>query len=238
MAPSPEKSALVTGGSRGIGLAVARALSNDGWRVAMVARDAVALRREASELGGVALAADISDADAVERLRVDVHAHFDGPPHAVVNAAGAFGLAPVADTDVDSFDRQLAANLRGPFLVIRAFLPGMLQRGAGHVVSIGSVAGRLALPHNGAYAASKFGLRGLHAVLDLELRGTGVRSTLVEPAATATGAWDTIDRERTPGLPRTEDMLAPEAVADAVVYVLTRPEDTDIPLLAIERRMR
>jgi NAD(P)-dependent dehydrogenase (short-subunit alcohol dehydrogenase family) len=238
MASSAERSALVTGASRGIGLAVAQALSDGGWRLAIVARDASALRHAAEKTGALPLPADVSDAGDVERLRVEVHERFAGPPYAVVNCAGAFDLAPVADTDVDSFDRQLAANLRGPFLLIRAFLPAMLDRRSGHIVSIGSVAGRRALPHNGAYAASKFGLRGLHEVLDLELRDTGVRSTLVEPAATATTAWDAIDRERTPGLPATDDMLAPEAVADAVVYALTRPEDTDIPLLAIERRTR
>lgn len=238
MASSPEKTALVTGASRGIGLAVARALSDDGWRIAMVARGADALRGVAGAIGADALPADVSDADAVARLHDDARALFDGPPLALVNCAGAFDLAPVHDTDVDSFDRQLAANLRAPFLMIRAFLPEMLRRRSGHIVSIGSVAGRIALPHNGAYAASKFGLRGLHAVLDVELRGTGVRSTLVEPSATATSAWDDIDRQRTPGLPPTDDMLAPAAVADAVVYALTRPEDTDIPLLTIERRTR
>ncbi|MEJ2185175.1 MAG: SDR family NAD(P)-dependent oxidoreductase [Gemmatimonadota bacterium] len=238
MASSPEKTALVTGASRGIGLAVARALSDGGWRLAMVARGEDALRGAASALGAEAWPADISDAAAVEGLRDEVSARFGDSPHALVNCAGAFDLAPVADTDVDSFDRQLAANLRGPFLLMRAFLPAMLQRGSGHIVSIGSVAGRVALPHNGAYAASKFGLRGLHAVLDVELRGTGVRSTLVEPAATATSAWDGIDRDRTPGLPAKDEMLAPAAVADAVVYALTRPENTDIPLLTIERRTR
>lgn len=238
MASSPEQSVVVTGASRGIGFAVAQALSREGWRTAIVARNATALQRAADSLGALALPGDVADAGAVERLRDDVLASFDGPPHALVNCAGAFDLAPLAETDVDSFDRQLATNLRGPFLMIRAFLPAMLGRSSGHIVSIGSVAGRHALPHNGAYAASKFGLRGLHAVLDLELRHTGVRSTLVEPAATATSAWDSINRKRTPGLPSKEDMLTPEAVADAVVYALKRPQDTVIPLLTIERRPR
>ena len=84
----------------------------------------------------------------------------------------------------------------------------MLARGSGHVVTLGSIAGRHAFPHNGAYSALKFGVRGLHEVLDVELRGTGVRSTLVEPAATDTPIWDTIDFTLHPGLPPREAMLA------------------------------
>jgi NADP-dependent 3-hydroxy acid dehydrogenase YdfG len=111
----------------------------------------------------------------------------------------------------------------------------MLARGSGQIVSVGSIAGRQALPHNGAYSASKFGLRGLHEVLDTELRGTGVRSTLVEPAATDTPLWDAIDRERFTGLPERAAMLSAADVADAVAYVLTRSPRTHINYLGLER---
>jgi NADP-dependent 3-hydroxy acid dehydrogenase YdfG len=118
---------------------------------------------------------------------------------------------------------------------MRAFLPAMLARGAGHFVSIGSSAGRQGFPHNGAYAASKYGLRGLHAVLDAELRGTGVRATLVEPAATDTPLWDAIDVQAHPGLrPRTA-MLRPEAVAGAVVFALTRPPGAAVHNIILDR---
>ncbi|HEY8470408.1 MAG TPA: SDR family NAD(P)-dependent oxidoreductase, partial [Longimicrobiales bacterium] len=106
---------------------------------------------------------------------------------------------------------------------------------SGHVVTVGSIAGRHAFPHNGAYAASKFGVRGLHAVLDAELRGTGVRATLIEPAATDTGIWDAVDRERHPDLPPREKMLSPRAVADAIVYAVTRPPEVAVRTLALER---
>jgi NADP-dependent 3-hydroxy acid dehydrogenase YdfG len=152
-----------------------------------------------------------------------------------VHAAGAFELAPLAATSVAAFDRMVAVNLRGAFLLLHAFLPGMLQRGSGHVVTIGSVAGRQAFPSNGAYSASKFGVRGLHAVLAAELRGTGVRATFVEPAATDTALWDAIDRERNPDLPERAQMLSAEAVADAVLYAVTRPVATAIPNILVER---
>lgn len=211
--------ALVTGGTRGIGQATAAALRDAGCEVTVIARGATA--------GSVV--ADVTKADDIERL---AESH---DPDIIVNAAGAFELAPIAQTSVDSFDRVLAANLRGPFLLIRAFLPRMLARGSGHIVSIGSIAGRQAFASNGAYSASKFGLRGLHAVLDTELKGTGVRSTLIEPAATDTELWDTVDRAGNPGLPPRSAMLAPAAVADAVLYVVTRTPQTHINYLGMER---
>lgn len=217
--PLAGRRALVTGGTRGIGAAIVSAL-----RVAGCAAVAVARHAE-----GDAVTADVTRREDVERLAGQYE------PDILVNAAGAFALAPVAETSVESFDRMLATNLRGPFLLIRAFLPPMLARGSGHIVSIGSVAGRQAFPSNGAYSASKFGLRGLHAVLDAELKGTGVRATLIEPGATDTRLWDEVDRQQHPGLPERAAMLSPEAVADAVVYVLTRPAPTHINYLGVER---
>ncbi len=209
----------MTGGTRGIGAAIVEVLRRKGVNVTAVARSAAP---------GV-VAADVTSADDVARLADRLE------PDILVNAAGVFELAPVAETSPETFDRALATNLRGPFLLIRAFLPRMLARGSGQIVSIGSIAGRQAFPHNGAYAASKFGLRGLHEVLDSELRGTGVRCTLVEPAATNTPAWETVDRTRHPGLPEPHAMLAPAAVADAVAYVLTRSPSTHINYLGLER---
>jgi NAD(P)-dependent dehydrogenase (short-subunit alcohol dehydrogenase family) len=158
-----------------------------------------------------------------------------GPPNVVVNAAGVFDLAPLAETSVEVFDRNVTANLRAPFLVIRALLPDMLARGSGFIVNVGSVACRKAFPGNGAYAASKFGLRGLHEVLLEEVRGTGVRACLVEPAATDTTIWDPFQPDAHPHLPGREDMLRPEDVAEAILFAVTRPPGVHLPFLAVER---
>lgn len=230
------KVAVVTGGSRGIGLEVARRLREGGARVCIVARDKERLRNAAAEIDALYFAADLTDPAEVERLSAEIAQAHDGRiPDILVNAAGSFVLAPIAETDPEVFDAVVGANLKGPFLMIRAFLPGMLERGSGDIVTLGSIAGRLAFPHNGAYSASKFGVRGLHAVLDAELRGTGVRSVLIEPAATDTSIWDAIDYERNPGLPPREAMLSPAAVADTVVYALTRPPEVAVRTLAVER---
>jgi len=228
--------AVITGASRGIGLAVARRFREAGAEVAMLARGAATLGDAAERVGGVALVADVGDVAAMERLPDRLESLLGvRAPDILVNAAGAFDLAPLAATTPACFDAHVDTNLRGPFLVIRAFLTPMLERGSGHIATIGSIAGRRAFPMNGAYAASKFGVRGLHAVLDLELKGTGVRCTLIEPAATDTPIWDAIDRAAHPGLPERAAMLDADAVADAVLFAVTRPAATAIPTISLER---
>lgn len=238
MASSPELSgriAVVTGATSGIGRAVAERLGAAGARLVIVARNAEDVTGTASELGGVAVSADVATEQGVARV-ADAVALLDAAgADIVVHAAGAFELAALAETRVEVFDRIVAVNLRAAFLLIHAFLPGMLARRTGDIVTIGSVAGRQAFPANGAYSASKFGVRGLHAVLAAELRGTGVRATFVEPAATDTPLWSAIDRERHPDLPPASGMLNADAVAEAVVHALTRPRDVAIPNILVER---
>ena len=229
--PLAERVAVVTGGSRGIGAAVVRALAAAGARTYAVARGGDALRDLARECGAEAVVADVGSDEGLRDLADRLG---ERGPDIVVHSAGAFGLADLVDTEVEAFDRMIAVNLRAAFVLARMWLPGMLKRESGHFVSIGSVAGRQALAGNTAYAASKFGLRGLHAVLDLELAGTGVRATLIEPSATATELWDEVAGAGY-DLPPRESMLDPGAVADAVVYALTRAQGVRIPNLLIGR---
>jgi 3-oxoacyl-[acyl-carrier protein] reductase len=232
--PLHARTALVTGASTGIGLAVARELAAAGAWVGMVARSEAPLARAAAEIGGHAIPADVSSAEGVQSLANYVGELLGDPPELVVMAAGAFSLSRLDRARPDEFDRMVDTNLRGPFLLVRALLPGMLARGSGHFVTIGSVAGRTAFPENGAYAASKFGVRGLHEVLRAEVRGTGVRATLVEPAATDTPLWDPIDPDRRDDLPSRASMLRPEDVARAVLFAVSAPPGVQISTIAIE----
>jgi NADP-dependent 3-hydroxy acid dehydrogenase YdfG len=234
-APLAGRHAVVTGASSGIGRAVAVSLAGAGARVLLVGRSAERLQAAARDAGPDQC--DVCMADVATEAGVDaVHAAAtDADVDIVVHAAGAFELSAIADTDVADFDRILAVNLRGAFLLMRAFLPPMLSRRGGDFVSIGSISGRQAFPSNGAYSASKFGLRGLHAVLAAELRGTGVRASFVEPAATDTPLWAAIDRAVHPGLPEPAAMLPPAAVADAVLHAITRPRSVATPNIIVER---
>jgi NAD(P)-dependent dehydrogenase (short-subunit alcohol dehydrogenase family) len=228
-------SLLVTGATGGIGRAVAERLAAEGAVLHVLSRTAKALAPVAEPTGGRTWTADLGD-DADVWLALDaLQDALGGPPDAVVNAAGAFDLAAFPRTSVEMFDRNLAVNLRGPFLVVRALLPAMLERGSGRIVNVGSVAGRRALPGNAAYGASKFGLRGMHEVLVEELRGTGVAATLVEPAATDTRLWDPLAPDERGDLPSRDAMLQPDDVAEAVLFALTRPPHVRVPLIQIER---
>jgi NADP-dependent 3-hydroxy acid dehydrogenase YdfG len=151
----------------------------------------------------------------------------------VVNNAGSFRLATIEATAPADFRAAIDVNLVAPFMLVHVFLAGMRARGAGHIVTIGSIADRAVFPENGAYAASKFGLRALHEVMRAELRGSGVRTTLVSPGPVDTALWDEIDPDTRPGFTARRDMLRPAAVAAAVHYALQQPADVNVDELRL-----
>ena len=231
------RSALVSGASRGIGLEVARALAADGIRVAMVARSADELRARASEIGerAIPIPCDVADVDAVTALVQRATREFGGAPDVIVNNAGNFTLATVEATEPESFRAAIEVNLIAPFVLAHAFLGEMRKRKRGHIVTIGSIADRVAFAENGAYAASKFGLRALHEVLRAELRGSGVRATLVSPGPVDTTLWDGTDTETRPGFTPRAQMLSARAVAEAVRYAVFQPDDVNVDELRLSR---
>jgi len=231
------RTALVSGASRGIGLEIAHVLAADGMRVAMTARSADELRERAVEIGdrAIVIPCDVADPNSVGSLVQRVFGEFGGPPDVIVNNAGNFALATVETTEPEAFRAAIDVNLIAPFLLVRAFLADMRARKRGHNVTIGSIADRVAFPENGAYAASKFGLRALHEVLRAELRGSGVRTTLVSPGPVDTSLWDAIDTETRAGFTPRRQMLSTRAVADAVRYVVSQPDDVNVDELRLSR---
>jgi NAD(P)-dependent dehydrogenase (short-subunit alcohol dehydrogenase family) len=233
--PLGGRTAVVSGASRGIGLAVARALVAAGARVTMLARGAAELQARAAELHADAVPCDVGDAEGLERVVALLHERLSGAPDILVNSAGFFQLAAVADTATADFRRALDVNLVAPFVLARNFATAMRARGRGDIVSIGSVADHTILPENGAYAASKYALRALHEVLRSELRGSGVRVTLVSPGPVDTPLWDPIEPERREGFTPRAEMLPPEGVAAAVLFALTQPAEIDVELIRLSR---
>ena len=228
------RTAVVTGASRGIGAATARALAAAGARVALVARGADALHALAAELvagfgdGHLVAPADCTDAIDVAALSAAVTQWAHGAPDILVNNAGIYPRAPLHEQDAEQFAATLDANLTAPFRVLRAFLPAMRARGRGDVVTIGTVADRSIFDANGAYSASKFGLRALHEVLYAESRGTGVRATLIAPGPVDTDIWEPHTASLGKSLPAREAMLRPDDVARAVLYAVSQPAHVSV----------
>ncbi len=235
--PLAGRGALITGASRGIGLATARVLAAAGARVVMLARNRDELEQRARDIGphAIAIACDVADQSAVAAAVAAAHSALGRAPDILVNNAGAFALAQVDRMDTEEFARIVDVNLVAPFRLVRTILPSMRERGAGHIITIGSVADRTAFPENAAYAASKVGVRAMHEVMRAELRGTGVRTTLVSPGPVDTPLWDPLSPETRPGFTPRAAMLTADAVADAIVFAVTRSPAVNIDELRLSR---
>ncbi|MEX2180933.1 MAG: SDR family oxidoreductase [Gemmatimonadaceae bacterium] len=231
------RTALVTGASRGIGAAVARALAMAGARVVLVARSAGELSALAAELpnGAAPLPADLAQPDATPTVAIAAREILGADPDILVHAAGTFPMTRFENTTDADLERALALNVAAPLRLTRAFLPAMRARRSGHVVMIGSIADRQAFPDNSVYAATKHALRAAHEVLRAETRGSGVRATIISPAATDTPIWDPYDPDGSGHLPSRSDMLRAEDVADAVLWAVTRPPHVDVDELRLSR---
>lgn len=210
------RTAIVTGGGRGIGAAIARELSGRGARVTVFARSAVELD-EVVRSGGAALAVagDVTvEADLV-RLRAS-HERVLGPCDVLVHAAGILERGRVELLEPAAWRRVLEVNLTGAFLATRAVLPGMRSRGRGRILAIASISGHVGTPEGSAYNASKWGLIGFAKSLAEELRGSGVQVLTVSPGSVATRML-----AQTPFPP----VMGPEEVARVVGWCAAEAPD-------------
>lgn len=212
--------AVVTGAGRGIGAAIARKLASQGATAVLCGRTLNTLETTAAAitaLGGraQAFACDVTDLESVEALAASVEREF-GKIDILVNNAGIGSFAgPLHEMTPQAWEKLLNTNLRGVFYCVRSFAPMMIRARSGHIVNISSLAGKNALPNGAAYAASKWGLNGLSYSIAEELRGHGIRVSVVCPGS--------VDTELSPHTGKDPNrMLKPDDVAHVVAMLVTQ----------------
>ncbi len=235
---SPVRSAIVTGGSAGIGLAIARGLARSGFALTLASRRAERLERAAEELraGGhavVAHALDVRDAQAVASL-VDTHGERHGSLDVLVNNAGMGVEGPVEELSVGQIDVQLDVNLRAVVLAYRSAVP-LLRRAAGArgsalVVNLASITAERPQPELAVYAATKAALIGLTRAMNLDLSGDGIRSCALCPGFVETEMTGYL-RDTVPG----SQMIPAEDIAGAVNWLLSISPRTLVPEIPFQR---
>jgi NADP-dependent 3-hydroxy acid dehydrogenase YdfG len=229
------KTAVVTGASSGIGAATARALARAGFAVTVGARRLDRLETLAAEIGGTALVLDVTDPASVARFVAAVTGGSERSGRLdllVNNAGGAIGLDRLEDSKDDSWETMFATNVLGVVRMTRALLPALVASGAGHVVNVGSTAGRETYPGGSGYTAAKHGLKALTHTLRQELLGRPVRVTEVAPGLVGETEFSLVrfggDADRARAVYRGLQPLTPKDVADCIVWAATRPAHVNI----------
>jgi len=233
--------AIVTGGSAGIGFAIARRLTELGGTVTLVARNPERLEQAAAELGNArTLALDLADGDAVaEALPRELA---EQPADLLVNCAGVSTVAEFTDFEPADLRREMDINYFGAVWATRAVLPHFFERSAGHILNVGSTASLIGIHGYGAYSPAKFALYGLSEVLRAELAPRGIGVTIVLPTSTRTGM---LERELEEAPPQTrrivtsQRILEPEEVADAALKAVAKNRFEVVPGrdVALQTRM-
>ena len=233
-----DRAALITGGSSGIGLAIARALGQDGYRVTVAARRPDKLEAAVEGLRGegieaASVAANMADEDEIKRV-VQAHRADYGRLDVLVNNAGLGIGAPVAETDTKKLDLQLGVNLRAVYLLTRECIPMLKEAGAEHgkalIVNTASIAGKHGQAWLAAYSATKFGVVGLSQALHKELSTDGIQVTALCPAFVATAMTDWVEEQVSK-----DDMIRPEDIAEAVRYLLRTSRACIVPEIKFVR---
>ncbi|MGZ5401181.1 MAG: SDR family NAD(P)-dependent oxidoreductase [Nocardioides sp.] len=233
-----QRTAVVTGASSGIGAATARALALGGYRVVCAARRTDRIKALADEIGGKAVACDVTSVASVAGLAEAV----GDTLHVLVNnAGGAFGADPVATADPEDWRAMYDVNVLGTLHVTQALLPALRASGDGLVVNVGSTAGRVAYEGGGGYTAAKHGTQVMTETLRLELCGEPIRISEIAPGMVRTDEFAAIrfagDREKADAVyAGVAEPLVAEDVAEAIAWIASRPSHVNIDELVIRPR--
>jgi NAD(P)-dependent dehydrogenase (short-subunit alcohol dehydrogenase family) len=228
------KSVFITGGGKGIGRAIALAFAQAGADVAICGRDVAALNATARDIEAtgrraLAVQADVADEAQVNAAVAQVLDAL-GAIDILVNNAGEFLLKELVETTAGEWDRILGANLRGTFLVCKAAVPHMIERGSGHILNVSSLGGRRPMKHATAYCASKYGVVGFSKALARELKPHGIKLQIVYPYYVASHGevdWSAED-------PKLTQWIKPEELAAIIVENARRPHRVLIEDLVFE----
>jgi 3-hydroxy acid dehydrogenase / malonic semialdehyde reductase len=236
------KTVFITGASAGIGEACALAFAQEGTRLLLAARRLNRLQELAPKLLAAGAAEvysfplDVQEGAVVERTLADLPSEWQSIDILVNNAGLSRGLAKVHEGSIDDWDEMIDTNVKGLLYVTRAVVPGMVQRGAGHVINMGSTAGEITYPNGAVYCATKAAEKAINDGLRQDLLGTPVRVTSVDPGMVETD-FSLVrfrgDAERAEKIYQGLTPLTPADVADAIVWAVTRPEHVNIARISM-----
>jgi NADP-dependent 3-hydroxy acid dehydrogenase YdfG len=229
------KIAFITGASSGIGLATARAFAAQGARLILAARRIERFALERNTLGDadnfLTLSLDVTDHTAVERAVAALPKEWGDIDILVNNAGLSRGLDKLYEGQRQDWEEMIDTNVKGLLYVTRAVVPGMVERGRGHIVNLGSTAGRMTYPNGAVYCATKAAERSITEGLREDLLGTPLRVTTVDPGMVETEFSEVRfrgDKQRAAKVYENITPLKPEDVADAILYAVTRPAHVNV----------
>ncbi len=217
---------ILTGASRGIGLAIARALQREGVRLVLLSRHA-----PPPDVTGQFIACDLADLDSLPRVCAEALRHI-GAVDFLIHNAGVFLEKPLCEITRGEWQQVLDVNLTAAFLITRVVLPGMIARGRGRMVFIASTAGVQGYWQQAAYVASKHGLLGLARSLALEAKPHGIHAHAICPGGVDT---DLIKGTQLAARLKGQPMIAPDDIAATVVFLLSQPDNVDIAEIVVRR---
>ena len=232
--------AFITGATAGIGRAIALLLAKNNFDLIVCGRREERLKSLLEELDGsckaTSLSFDVRDNDAVKKAIETLPDYFQKIDVLVNNAGNAHGLAPIHKGDITDWDAMIDGNVKGLLYVSRAIIPGMVKRKRGHVINIGSIAGKEVYPNGNVYCASKHAVDAINNGMRLDLNGTGIKVTAINPGLVETEFSKVRfkgDEEKAKKVYQGYDALKGEDIADSVLYVATRPDHVNISDLTV-----